>query len=73
MSRQGNGWDKAGAERFFATRELELIMKHRWATRDDGRRASFRCSEGWDNHARRHSTLAYVRPAPYEKRRRNAA
>jgi len=56
MSRKGNCWDNAVAESFFATLELESIMKHRWATRDDARRAIFRFIEGWYNRERRHST-----------------
>lgn len=73
MSRKGNCWDNAVAESFFATLELELIMKHRWATRDDARRAIFRFIEGWYNRERRHSTLDYVSPVAYEERLRNAA
>ena len=73
MSRKGNCWDNAVAESFFATVELELIMKHRWATRDDARRAVFRFIEGWYNRERRHSTLDYVSPAQYEEQLRNAA
>lgn len=73
MSRKGNCWDNAVAESFFATLELELIMKHRWATRDDARRAIFRFIEGWYNRARRHSTLDYVSPVQYEEQLRNAA
>jgi transposase InsO family protein len=49
--------DNAVAESFFATLELELIMKHRWATRDDARRAIFRFIEGWHDRERRHSQL----------------
>lgn len=73
MSRKGNCWDNAVAESFFATVELELIMKHRWATRDDARRAIFRFIEGWYNRDRRHSTLDYLSPAQYEEQLRNAA
>lgn len=73
MSRKGNCWDNAVAESFFATVELELIMKHRWATRDDARRAIFRFIEGWYNRERRHSTLDYVSPVQYEEQLRNAA
>jgi transposase InsO family protein len=73
MSRKGNCWDNAVAESFFATVELELIMKHRWATRDDARRAIFRFIESWYNRERRHSTLDYVSPAQYEEQLRNAA
>jgi len=73
MSRKGNCWDNAVAESFFATLELELILNHRWATRDEARRAIFRYIETWYNRERRHSTLDYVSPAAYEERLRAAA
>jgi transposase InsO family protein len=67
MSRKGNCWDNAVAESFFATLELELILNHRWATRDAARRAIFRYIETWYNRERRHSTLGYRSPATYER------
>lgn len=66
MSRKGNCWDNAVAESFFATLELELIVNHRWATRDEARRAIFHYIETWYNPKRRHSTIGYVSPATYE-------
>lgn len=73
MSRKGNCWDNAVAESFFATLELELILNHRWATRDDARRAIFRYIETWYNRERRHSTLGYVSPVVYENQLQKAA
>ena len=73
MSRKGNCWDNAVAESFFATLELELIMTHRWPTRDAARCAIFRFIEGWYNRARRHSTLDYRSPAAYEEALHDAA
>jgi putative transposase len=67
MSRKGNCWDNAVAESFFATVELELIIKHDWATRDDARRAIFQYIEAWYNRRRRHSTLGYRSPVMYEQ------
>jgi len=66
MSRKGNCWDNAVAESFFATLELELIDRHRWATRDEARRAIFHYIETWYNPKRRHSTIGLVSPAAYE-------
>lgn len=66
MSRTGNCWDNAVAESFFATLELELIIKHRWRTRADARLAIFRYIESWYNRQRRHSTLDYLSPIDYE-------
>lgn len=73
MSRKGNCWDNAVAESFFATLEVELIDKHRWATRDEARRAIFQFIEGWYNRRRRHSTLGYRSPAAYEAELQDAA
>jgi putative transposase len=67
MSRRGDCWDNAVAESFFATLELELILKQDWPTRDAARRAIFRYIESWYNRERRHSTLGYVSPAQYEE------
>jgi len=66
MSGRGNYHDNTVAEHFFATLEIELIMKHDWRTRAEARRAIFRYLETWYNQKRRHSTLGYVRPAEYE-------
>lgn len=66
MSRKGNCWDNAVAESFFATLELELIVRSDWHTRADARRAIFRYIEAWYNRERRHSTLGYLSPAQYE-------
>lgn len=67
MSRKGNCWDNAVAESFFATLEVELIARHRWATRTVARSAIFRYIATWYNSRRRHSTLGYRSPAAYER------
>ena len=67
MSRRGDCWDNAVAESFFATLELELIVKSTWRSRDEARLAIFRYIETWYNRKRRHSTLGYVSPAEYEE------
>jgi transposase InsO family protein len=73
MSRTGDCWDNAVAESFFATLELELIMRHRWRTRNDARHEIFRYIETWYNRKRRHSTLQYVSPVQYEHQLRMVA
>lgn len=73
MSRRGDCWDNAVAESFFATLELELIIKSDWHTRDAARLAIFRYIEAWYNRSRRHSTLDYVSPARYELQLEHAA
>jgi putative transposase len=73
MSRTGDCWDNAVAESFFATLELELIVRSDWATPDEARRAIFHFIETWYNRKRRHSTLDYISPAHYEQRLVTAA
>lgn len=73
MSRKGDCWDNAVAESFFATLELELIIRSDWHTRDAARLAIFRYIEAWYNRSRRHSTLAYLSPVQYEVRLQQAA
>ncbi|MEO8621952.1 MAG: IS3 family transposase, partial [bacterium] len=73
MSRKGNCWDNAVAESFFATLELELIVKSDWHTRDAARCAIFRYIETWYNRQRRHSTLGYLSPMQYEVQLEQAA
>lgn len=73
MSRKGDCWDNAVAESFFATLELELIARHRWATRSAARQAIFRYIETWYNPRRRHSTLGYLSPVEYEQQLTKAA
>ena len=67
MSRQGNCWDNAVAESFFATLKRELVDGADWPTRDAARSAIFRYVEGWYNPRRRHSALGYVSPAAFEQ------
>jgi putative transposase len=73
MSRRGDCWDNAVAESFFATLEVELILRRVWPTRDAARRAIFQYIETWYNRRRRHSTLDYVSPADYEAQLESAA
>ena len=73
MSRKGDCWDNAVAESFFATLELELIARHRWATRGDAHQAIFRYIAAWYNTRRRHSTLEYRSPMAYEREVLHAA
>ena len=66
MSRQGNCWDNAVVESFFATLKTELIHRQSWRTRDEVQQAVFRYVEGWYNPHRLHSALGYLSPAQYE-------
>jgi len=68
MGSVGDCYDKALAESFFATLEGEPIACSRWRTRSAARMAGFGSSEGCYNPRRRHSALAYLSPAAYERR-----
>lgn len=69
LSRPGQCWDNAVAESFFATLKCELIHLHAWPTRARARSAIFEYIEGWYNWRRLHSSLGYLSPADYERRR----
>jgi putative transposase len=68
MGSVGDCFDNAMAESFFATLECELITRSRWRTRTEARMAVFDYIEGFYNPRRRHSALAYLSPAEYERR-----
>ena len=69
MGSVGDCYDHALAESFFATLECELIARSRWRTHSEARMAVFDYIEGFDTPRRRHSALAYLSPAEYERRR----
>jgi transposase InsO family protein len=69
LSRPGQCWDNAVAEGFFSTLKCELIHLHAWPTRARARSAIFEYIEGWYNRRRLHSSLGYLSPADYERRR----
>lgn len=69
MSRQGNCWDNAVTESFFATFKVELVYETDWATRDAATRDIFEFIEVWYNRERRHSSLGYCTPVEYEEER----
>jgi putative transposase len=68
MGAVGDCFDNAMAESFFASLECELIDRSRWRTRLQARMAVFEYLEGFYNPRRRHSALAYLSPAEYERR-----
>jgi putative transposase len=68
MGSVGDCYDNAMAESFFATLECELIARSRWRTHAEARMAVFDFIEGFYNPRRRHSALAYLSPAEYERR-----
>jgi putative transposase len=67
MSRQGDCWDNAVAESFFATLKVELVYAKQFATRAQAQFAIFEYIEVFYNRTRRHSYLDYISPVNYEQ------
>ena len=70
MSRKGDCWDNAVAESFFATLKVELVYRHRFATRAAAKHALFDYIETFYNRRRRHSSLGYLSPVDFEAQQR---
>lgn len=66
MSRQGDCWNNAVVESFFASLKTELIDRRTWATRAEVQQAVFRYIETWYNPHRLHSALGFLSPVQYE-------
>jgi len=73
MSRQGDCWDNAVSESFFATLEHELLADVDVHTRAEAPHAVAEFIESWYNGERRHSTLGYVSPVQYGQQLRPVA
>ena len=59
-------------ESFFATLQIELLDRRRWATRSELARAIFEWIEAFYNPERRHSALDYHSPVTYRQRHHTA-
>ncbi len=73
MSRNGNCWDNAVAESFFATLEFELIELQVFQSRSAAKMAIFEFFEVFYNRQRSHQTLKYKTPQQVEEEYRLAA
>ena len=69
MGSVGDAYDNAMAESFFATLECELLARRRFKTQAEARMAVFDFIEGFYNPRRRHSSLGYLSPMDFERRR----
>jgi len=69
MGSVGDAYDNAMAESFFATLECELLDRQRLQTQVEARMAVFEWIEGWYNPRRRHSSIGYLSPNEFERRR----
>ncbi|WNG68978.1 IS3 family transposase [Cupriavidus gilardii] len=66
MSRLGDCWDNAVAERFFLNLKMERVWQRRYADRAEARRDIMQYIVGFYNPMRLHSTLGYESPQDYE-------
>ena len=66
MSRQGNCYDNATMESFWATLKTELLQGGVFATHAEARSALFSYIEIFYNRARLHGALGYQAPVEYE-------
>ena len=73
MSRNGDCWDNAVAESFFATLEHDLLAHTVPHSHHDANVAVTDFIEHWYNGERQHSTLNYVSPQQYENQLRQMA
>jgi transposase InsO family protein len=72
MSRRGNCWDNACAERFFCSYKTEWVKHESYATVEDARVSAFEYIEIYYNRTRRHEALEYISPVAFEERAEHA-
>ena len=68
MSRKGNCWDNAVAERFFRSLKSELTDHQLYSTRTEARKEVIEYIEMFYNSDRLHSHLGYHSPSEFEER-----
>jgi len=68
MSRKGNCWDNAVAERFFRSLKSELTDHQLYSTRTEARKEIIEYIEMFYNSDRLHSHLGYRSPSEFEQR-----
>lgn len=73
MSRTGNCYDNAVAERFFWSLKYEWTNHYEYATLDEARLSVFKYIETFYNSQRLHQTLGYQSPNNYEAEHAPAA
>ena len=67
MSRKGNCYDNAQAERFFSRFKAELVEGGIFESIEDAKSEVFSYIEGFYNRSRPHSSLGYKSPLEFEK------
>ena len=59
----------AHCESIFSTLVAELLNRRTFKTKAEAKMAIFEFIEGWYNPGRRHSTLGYMSPINFERRK----
>ena len=67
MSRKGDCWDNAVAERFFGSLKSERIHWHSYRIREEARADIVEHITMFDNSRRLHSYLGYQSPDEFER------
>ena len=67
MSRKGNCWENAVAERFFHTLKTELVYLEDFDTHEQAQTVVFAYIEVFSNRQRCHSANGYLAPLAYEQ------
>lgn len=71
MSKKGDCYDNAPIERFWGTLKEECLGRYVYHTRKEAKTAVFDSIETFYNRKRKHSSLGYLIPEAYEKRRKD--
>ena len=66
MSRRGNCYDNAVAERFFWSLKHEWTRHETYANLEESRRSVFKCIEVFYNRQRLHQSLGHKTPEAFE-------
>lgn len=67
MSRKGNCWDNAVAERFFLNLKMERVWQGSYANKMEARQDIVAYITNFYNTTRLHSTLGYLSPSVFER------
>jgi len=71
MSKKGDCYDNAPIESFWGTLKEECLGRHTYHTRKEAKTAVFDYIETFYNRKRKHSSLGYLSPETYEKRKKD--
>jgi len=68
MSRKGNCWDNAAAERFFLNLKMERVWQRSYANQSEAKTDIMACIVGFYNSERLNSVLGNLSPFVFERK-----